>query len=227
MHSDVAIEIAYSGEFFVRPLRHHHKAAPRAESTSRDNEHPGRDAPPETFDDDNPPDDPALYELVIDNDSGTYRPRKDLLPVLERFLARPSNLGALGRVRVMDGFDDRLKRWKERRAEEKRAEEKRRAEDARRKEEEQRKKEDAITKRKAAARMAAAQRKAARLAKWEGTIAELQGKAWPVDGRFTEEIVGETFVFRQVDFKCVVLLFESISLTLCADPGASGARTED
>ena len=107
MHSDVSVEIAYSGEFFVRPLRRH-----------------GRDAAPDAhddadFDEDNPPRDPGAYELVIDNDSGTYRPRKDLLPVLEAFLARPANLGALGRVRAMDGFDERPGKWKEARKEEK------------------------------------------------------------------------------------------------------------
>lgn len=35
-----------------------------------------------------PPKDPEHYELVIDNDSGTYRPNGDLLPVLHDFLQR-------------------------------------------------------------------------------------------------------------------------------------------
>lgn len=115
MHSDVAIEIAYSGEFFIRPLRHRRRAVQHAESAPDDTEPAEDDAPPEEFNDDNPPDDPALYELVIDNDSGTYRPQKDLLPTLHSYLASPRNFGALGRVTAIQAFDDRLKRWKEER----------------------------------------------------------------------------------------------------------------
>ena len=37
--------------------------------------------------DDNPPTDPSRYELVIDNDSGTYRPNAAMLPVLASYLA--------------------------------------------------------------------------------------------------------------------------------------------
>lgn len=97
MHSDVALEIAYSGEFFVRQLH------------SRDT----------NDSDENPPSDPGQYELVIDNDSGTYRPQKDLLPALHSFLSSPANLGALGKITTMDGFDEKLKKWKKERAEEK------------------------------------------------------------------------------------------------------------
>ncbi|KAI0366683.1 hypothetical protein BV20DRAFT_951821 [Pilatotrama ljubarskyi] len=126
MHADVALEIAYSGEFFVRlvhpsnhPSRTHHaegspdgNGAPPQDGCSDDGDvesetdHPDPSSLP-----------PSAYELVIDNDSGTYRPNKDLLPTLADYLSRPSNLGALGRIRAMDGFDERLKRWKERRAE--------------------------------------------------------------------------------------------------------------
>ena len=34
------------------------------------------------------PQDPAYYELIIDNDSGTYRPNAKLLPLLRQFLQR-------------------------------------------------------------------------------------------------------------------------------------------
>ncbi|KAI5300594.1 hypothetical protein KEM55_006324, partial [Ascosphaera atra] len=43
--------------------------------------------------------DPDHYELIIDNDSGTYRPDSSLLQVLQEFLAR--NLPGL-RVKAMD-----------------------------------------------------------------------------------------------------------------------------
>ncbi|KAI0647686.1 hypothetical protein C8Q79DRAFT_999308 [Trametes meyenii] len=126
MHADVAREIAYSGEFFVRRVRvQHHSSEGRAGSSPSNGDvtHPSEDDPEgygtESGGDHMEPHNlpPSAYELVIDNDSGTYRPRKDLLPTLEAYLSRPANLGALGHVRAMDGFDERLKRWKEQRAE--------------------------------------------------------------------------------------------------------------
>jgi len=63
---------------------------------------------------------PEHYELVIDNGSGTYRPRKDLLPTLEEFLANDDNFGELGRIVAMDTFDEMLKKWKRERKETKR-----------------------------------------------------------------------------------------------------------
>ena len=130
MHADVAVEIAYSGEFFVRRVHKSHHAGKRPaqdEDANGDAHHGAGESADESVHehtygaDDSDPSSlpPSAYELVIDNDSGTYRPRKDLLPVLGEFLSRPSNLGALGRLRVMDGFDNRLKRWKEQRKEEK------------------------------------------------------------------------------------------------------------
>ncbi|OBZ68950.1 hypothetical protein A0H81_11050 [Grifola frondosa] len=81
------------------------------------------------YDDENaePSSNPADYELVIDNDSGTYRPRTDLLPTLQQWLSSSENLGALARVTAVDGFDERLKAWKKRRAEVKTNVKKRRA----------------------------------------------------------------------------------------------------
>lgn len=56
--------------------------------------------------------DPRDYELVIDNESGTYRPVVELLPVLRRWLA--ANFAGL-RVTALSGMDPQLKAWKEER----------------------------------------------------------------------------------------------------------------
>ncbi len=81
MHSDVNIYIACSGEFFIRRLSHPKRAAQDpTQKTHPDEEIPG--GPPN----EPPPEDPSHYELVIDNDSGTYRPKAELLPKLEEFL---------------------------------------------------------------------------------------------------------------------------------------------
>lgn len=57
-----------------------------------------------------PPVDPAKYELIIDNDSGTYRPNKDLIPIFRKFLER--NLPGL-KIVVMACDDDKLQKMKD------------------------------------------------------------------------------------------------------------------
>ncbi|ORX34439.1 hypothetical protein BD324DRAFT_583275 [Kockovaella imperatae] len=83
MHSDVNIYIAWSGEFFIRRLAHP-KESPEAPDQHT---HPADDlpnGPPHTA----PPKDPSFYELVIDNDSGTYRPEAKLIPIFKKFLEK-------------------------------------------------------------------------------------------------------------------------------------------
>ncbi|CRL28851.1 C2 calcium-dependent membrane targeting [Penicillium camemberti] len=111
MHSDVSIYIAYSGEFFLRRRKHRHRRnspegrAERAEN-AENAEHaesstvPTDEFPVEEDEDHNEGEDldqteegipistnPADYELFIDNDSGTYRPNAEKLPLLREFIS--------------------------------------------------------------------------------------------------------------------------------------------
>lgn len=79
MHSDVSIYIAFSGEFFVRRRVRHQQGSQSNQEEAlavEDNE----DLPYDSID-------PSDYELFIDNDSGTYRPNGEKLPLLKEFLA--------------------------------------------------------------------------------------------------------------------------------------------
>ncbi|KAJ5626060.1 hypothetical protein N7510_002369 [Penicillium lagena] len=82
MHSDVSIYIAYSGEFFLRQRRHQN----RQHSPSRADEFPVEEDE-STQEVQEVSTDPADYELFIDNDSGTYRPNAEKLPLLQEFLS--------------------------------------------------------------------------------------------------------------------------------------------
>ncbi|OIW22613.1 hypothetical protein CONLIGDRAFT_217247 [Coniochaeta ligniaria NRRL 30616] len=115
MHSDVARYIACSGEFFIRRLAH-----PDASSDAEPDEptHPDQNLPGGPPNDPPPPE-PRLYQLVIDNDSGTYRPDKSVLPDLREFLQQ--NFPGLGVV-TMDCGDEKLKKMKKRQMEIKKSE---------------------------------------------------------------------------------------------------------
>lgn len=82
MHSNVSIYIAYSGEFFLRRRKNRQKHQSTASPIS-ETEIPVEESPesPEVSTD---PDD---YELYIDNDSGTYRPNAQYLPLLKEFIS--------------------------------------------------------------------------------------------------------------------------------------------
>lgn len=75
--------IAWSGEFLIRRLSKPKKSAEAPDQHTHPAEAvPG--GPPKS----GPIKDPKYYELVIDNDSGTYRPDASLIPVLKKFLKK-------------------------------------------------------------------------------------------------------------------------------------------
>ncbi|KAL4891398.1 C2 domain protein [Aspergillus ambiguus] len=79
MHSNVSIYIAFSGEFFVRRRKHRHHSDSHHSPTEIPVEEPTEETEASN--------DPADYELFIDNDSGTYRPNGDCLSLLKGFLS--------------------------------------------------------------------------------------------------------------------------------------------
>jgi hypothetical protein len=106
MHSNVATYVACAGEFFIRRLEKPNASDdPEPEEATHPND-PIPGGPPFG----SPPSNPSFYQLVIDNDSGTYRPDKSILPQLREFVEK--NFPGLGIV-AMHCQDDELTKLKE------------------------------------------------------------------------------------------------------------------
>lgn len=107
--------ISWSGEFLVRRLEHPNESARDPDQKT----HPPDAVKSDKEDKDKPPTEPRFYELIIDNDSGTYRPEKSLLPVLQQFLEK--NLVGL-QIVTMACDDKKLEKIKEEQVEVKKKE---------------------------------------------------------------------------------------------------------
>ncbi|KAI9767471.1 MAG: hypothetical protein M1840_005700 [Geoglossum simile] len=114
MHSAVAAYIAWSGEFFVRRLKKPEKG-PQSPDQETHPPHKVEGGPPM----EEPLRDPTHYELIIDNDSGTYRPNKSLFPLLTSFLTK--NLPGL-KILTLPCDAPELSKMKEEQSERKKAE---------------------------------------------------------------------------------------------------------
>jgi len=113
MHSDVATYIACAGEFFIRRLAHADASdSPHPHEATHPPDDEITSGPPKLP----PPHNPRHYQLIIDNDSGTYRPDQSVLPDLKKFLEK--NFEGLGIV-VMHCADDELTAMKKEQVEEK------------------------------------------------------------------------------------------------------------
>ncbi|KAI0021671.1 hypothetical protein F4780DRAFT_737299 [Xylariomycetidae sp. FL0641] len=105
MHSDADMYIACSGEFFIRRLKKPKASHDPEPEIPTHPDKPVHGGPPKSP----PPLKPEYYQLIIDNDSGTYRPDKSVLPDLRSFLER--NFPGLGIVTLAcdDPEDQKLK----------------------------------------------------------------------------------------------------------------------
>ncbi|CAJ2500848.1 Uu.00g037010.m01.CDS01 [Anthostomella pinea] len=105
MHSDANIYVACAGEFFIRRLKKPEASGDPEPDLPTHPDQPIEGGPPK----EPPPTKPEYYQLIIDNDSGTYRPDKSVLPDLRALLER--NFPGLGVVTLAcdDPEDEKLK----------------------------------------------------------------------------------------------------------------------
>ncbi|KAI0189253.1 hypothetical protein F4808DRAFT_454089 [Astrocystis sublimbata] len=103
MHSDAQIYIAISGEFYIRKKKHPKLSA--AASSTKSPRSPEKGPYSNAR--------PQHYQLIIDNDSGTYRPDKVVLPDLGEYLGR--NFPGLEIVTLGCDDEDHQKRKEEQR----------------------------------------------------------------------------------------------------------------
>jgi hypothetical protein len=118
-HADADVYVAFAGEFLIRRIDPH---AGKGDGGGG-GDTSGKTHPPDHLPggppDEEPPRHPKHYELVIDQDSGTYRPKKELLPVLKGYLER--NLPGL-KITVLHAGSDELKEIRKQQAEAKKRE---------------------------------------------------------------------------------------------------------
>ncbi|KAI9826524.1 MAG: hypothetical protein M1826_006625 [Phylliscum demangeonii] len=133
MHSGVSVYVAWAGELFIRRHRGHVERPPHSSSDPTSASAPAAGhAPSDTPDthppahmpgnppDKGPPRDASKYELIIDNDSGTYRPTSQHRALLQRFLEK--NLPGLYGIRVLACDDPHLEELKAQQRERKKSE---------------------------------------------------------------------------------------------------------
>ncbi|KAM0592775.1 hypothetical protein ACHAPN_006606 [Verticillium nonalfalfae] len=127
MHSDVARYVACAGEFFIQRLERPHTPSSTFSSSSGAGGIPAADddrgrarfanlAISGNFRehlDATPSNSPSYYQLIIDNESGTYRPDKSILPIFAAYLRQ--NFPGLN-IRTMAVGDEELARLKKNQA---------------------------------------------------------------------------------------------------------------
>ncbi|EGY15139.1 hypothetical protein VD0002_g7541 [Verticillium dahliae] len=121
MHSDVARYVACAGEFFIQRLERPHTPSSTFSSSFAAAGIPAdEDRGRARFAnlaisgiDATPANSPSYYQLIIDNESGTYRPDKSILPIFAAYLRQ--NFPGLN-IRTMAVGDEELARLKKNQA---------------------------------------------------------------------------------------------------------------